>query len=160
MEELVNPLILLFDQVFLSSYAVLMGPGDSTHCFTVNVLFVWEFKMWIEPCRFTAGICLDLCLVCVCVELYVGMCVWVVPATTSVCNNRHIQLLLCLQGTRNTELRAFNEFFVVKAQVCISHFFLWLNFFDHSFLFLSQFLQSCPISKEIFFLRAWKGSMT
>lgn len=74
--------------------------------------------MWIEPCRFAAGIHLDLWLVCVCVgnALHVGMSVCVVPETMSVCNNIHLQLVSSFQGGYNSELSLFNEDFFFKAQ--------------------------------------------
>lgn len=109
-EELLNPIILLFDRLLLPSYALLTDTANSTRCFIVKIIFVWEFKMWIEPCRFT-GIRLDLWLVCVGNELLVGMCVCVVPETMSVCNNTHLQLVSCLQGGYNSELSLFNEDF-------------------------------------------------
>ena len=66
-EELLNPIILFFARLLLPCCALLTDAANWTRSFMVKIIFVWEFKRWIEPCRFTVGIRLDLWPVCVCV---------------------------------------------------------------------------------------------
>lgn len=59
-EELVNPISPLFACLLLPPYALLMDHDSSMRCFIAKIIFVWEFQMWTQPCRLTAGTGLDL----------------------------------------------------------------------------------------------------
>lgn len=75
-------------------------------------------------------------------ELYVGMCVCILPATMSVCNNIWLQLGSCLKDGYNSDLGAFNATFFWSTSLSLFHFIAWFDFFDYSFMLVPHFLQS------------------
>lgn len=85
-EELLNPIILLFGRLLLPSYASLRDPDDSTCCVTVKIIFAWQLKTWIRRCRFALTFGLWLC-VCVCGELIICRNVCLLCLQPCLCNN-------------------------------------------------------------------------